>query len=177
MKAVIKRKFYQKLNALIQSKESNNSFLSGEKYGLLIQQHGNRKKEPKDNQLLKRYDVVQVGNVEKLIYPVAEGRTSIKYYVQIEDIFNVIHETHVSIGHGGRNRMVKETGTKYKNITAECIMIYLNLCIPCLKKSKVLKKGLVVKPMSRAHVDLTDMQSQADGEYRWIFVYQDHRAY
>ena len=82
--------------------------------------HGNRKKEPKDNQLLKRYDDVQIGNVEKLIYPVAEGRTSIKYYVQIEDIFNVIHETHVSIGHGGRNRMVKKrvqsTKTSQQNV-------------------------------------------------------------
>ena len=131
MEAVMKIKFYQKLNALIESKKDNNSFLSVEKYELLIQQintlkHGNRKKEPKDYQLLKRYDVVQIGNVEQLIYPVAEGSTSIKYYVQIEDIFNVIHEAHVSIGHGGRNRMVKETGTKYKNITTECIMIYLN---------------------------------------------------
>ena len=150
MEAVMKIKFYQKLNALIVSKKDNNSFLSVEKYELLIQQintlkHGNRKNEPKDYQLLKQYDVVQIGNVEQLIYPVAEGSTSIKYYVQIEDIFNVIHEAHVSIGHGGRNRMVKETGTKYKNITTECIMIYLNLCIPCLKKSKVPKKGLVVR--------------------------------
>ena len=112
----MKIKFYQKLNALIESKKDNNSFLSVEKYELLIQQintlkHGNRKKEPKDYQLLKQYDVVQIGNVEQLIYPVAEGSTSIKYYVQIEDIFNVIHEAHVSIGHTGRNRMVKETGT------------------------------------------------------------------
>ena len=55
------------------------------------------------------------------------------------------------------------------------------LMYPMSKKSKVLKKGLVVKPMvfsemnSRAQVDLIDMQSQADGgEYRWTFVYQDH---
>ena len=120
MEAVMKIKFYQKLNAFIESKKDNNSFLSVEKYELLIQQintlkHGNRKKEPKDYQLLKQYDVVQIGNVVQLIYAVAEGSTSIKYYVQIEDIFNVIHEAHVSIDHGGRNRMVKETGTKYKN--------------------------------------------------------------
>ena len=85
--------------------------MSGEKYELVIQQintlkHGNRKREPKDYQILKRYDGVQIGNDEKLIYPVAEGSTSIKYYVQIEDIFNVIHEAHVSIGQGGRNRIV-----------------------------------------------------------------------
>ena len=93
MEAVMKIKFYQKLNALIESKKDNNSFLSVERYELLIQQintlkHGNRKKEPKDYQLFKQYDVVQIGNVGQLIYPVAEGSTSIKYYVQIEDIFN-----------------------------------------------------------------------------------------
>ena len=50
---------------------------------------GDRKKEPTYYQLLKRYDVVQIGNAVKLIYPVAEGSSSIKYYVQKEDIFDV----------------------------------------------------------------------------------------
>ena len=42
------------------------------------------------------------------------------------------------------------------------------------------KKGLVIKPMifsemnSRAQVDLIDMQSQPDGDLKWILVYQDH---
>ena len=53
-------------------------------YDLLIQEisqlkRGDRKKEPKDYQLLKRYDVVQIENTVKLIYPVAEGSSSIKY--------------------------------------------------------------------------------------------------
>ena len=47
------------------------------------------------------------------------------------------------------------------------------------QKSKVTKKGLVVKSIfshmnSRAHVDLTDMQTEVYGENRWILVYQDH---
>ena len=51
--------------------------MNREKYELLIQEisqlkRGDRKKEPKDYQLLKRYDVVQIGNKVKLIYPVAE---------------------------------------------------------------------------------------------------------
>ena len=29
---------------------------------------------------------------------------------------------------------------------------------------------------SRGQVDLIDMQSQADGEFKWILVYQDHLA-
>ena len=75
--------------------------------------------------------------------------------------------------------MIKETQTKYKNITAKSIMLYLSLCVPCLKKSKVPKKGLVIKPMifsemnARVQVDLTDMRSQSDGDLKWIPVYQD----
>ena len=86
----------------------------------------------------------------------------------------MVHDAHLAIGHDGRNRMVKETQAKYKNITAESIMLYLSLCVPCLKKSKVPKKGLVIKPMifsemnSRAQVDLTDMQSQPNGGLKWI---------
>ena len=44
-------------------------------------------------------------------------------------------------------------------------MLWLSLCSPCLEKSKVSKKGLLMKPMifsemnSRAQVDLNDMQS------------------
>ena len=70
--------------------------LNGEKYESLIQEisqlkRGERKKEPKDYQLLKSYNVVQIGNTVKIIYPVAEGNSSIKHYVRTEDIFGVIH--------------------------------------------------------------------------------------
>ena len=174
----MKRKFYEQLDGKIENKKSNNSFLNREKYELLIQEicqlkRGDHKKEPKHYQMLKRY-VVQIGNTVKLIYPVAEGSSSIKYYVQKEDIFDVIDDAHLAICHGGRNRIIKETQTKYKNITAESIMLYLSLCVPSLKKSKVPKKGLVIKLMifsemnSRAQVDLIDMQSQPNGELKWI---------
>ena len=89
----------------------------------------------------------------------------------------MIHDAHLAIGHSGRNRMIKETQTKYKNITAESIMFYLSLCVSCLKKSKVPKNGLVTKPIifnemnSRAQLDLTDMQSQSDGDLKWVLVY------
>ena len=115
-----------------------------------------------------------------MIYPVAEGSFLIKYYVQKEDILDVIHDAHLAIGHSGRNQMQKETQTKYKNITVESIMLYLSLYVPCLKKSKVPKEGLVIKPMifsemnSRVQVDLIDMRSQPDGELKWILVYQGH---
>ena len=48
-----------------------------------------------------------------------------------------------------------------------------------MKKSKA-RRGVVVKPiltqnvMSRGQVDLIDMQSQPDGEFKFILNYQDH---
>ena len=64
--------------------------------------------------MLKWYVVFQIGSTIKLIYPVAEGSSSIKYYVQKEDLFDAIHDPHLAIGHGGRNQMTKETQTKVR---------------------------------------------------------------
>lgn len=70
---------------------------------------------------------------------------------------------------------------RYKNITREVIIVYLNLCYNCEKKRNVpKKKGLVVKPIlsskmhARCLVDLSDMQSHEDSPYKFILVYQDH---
>jgi len=117
--------------------------------------------------------------VERLVVPINEGN-QIKYYVHNEELFNILHETHLSIGHGGRSRMEHELNNKYKNITREAIMLYLNLCESCQKKGSTIKKGLVVKLIiskelnSRCQIDLIDMQAQPDGNYKFILVYQDH---
>ena len=48
------------------------------------------------------------------------------------------------------------------------------------KKEKIASKGLVVKPLlskdfnSRGQVDLVDMQSMPDGDFKFIMHYQDH---
>ena len=81
-------------------------------YELLMQEisqlkRGVHKKEWKDYQLIKRCDVVRIGNTVKLIYLDAEESSSIKYCVKKEDIFGIIHDAHLD--HGGRNRMIKET--------------------------------------------------------------------
>lgn len=64
--------------------------------------------------------------MEKLIVPVSKGN-GFKYYVFNEELFNVIYDAHLTIGHGERNRMEYELNKKYKNITRESIMLYLNL--------------------------------------------------
>ncbi|XP_050307832.1 KRAB-A domain-containing protein 2-like [Anthonomus grandis grandis] len=95
-------------------------------------------------------------------------------------MFDILHDAHLAIGHRGKHRMESECKKKYKNITRDVIKLYLRLCEGCQKKLKSAKKGLVVKPMvfsemnSRCQVDLIDMQSHPDREYKFIMVYQDH---
>nr|XP_042896273.1 KRAB-A domain-containing protein 2-like [Parasteatoda tepidariorum] len=138
------------------------------------------KKETRDYWLLNRYDVMIVESKSKLIYPVKEGANTIKYYVTDNELFHVLHEAHLSIGHGGRDRIMKELSTKYNNITRHDIELYIHLCEPSQKKQKGIKKGIVVKPMvfsdfnSHCQVDLIDFLSQPDKEYKFIMVYQDH---
>ena len=112
-------KFYAKVNEITRRKNSNNTFFDEENYRRMIQhvnelKSGQREKEPLDYQTLKRYDVVRVSNTDKLIYPVAEGSTFIKYYITNAEIFNILHDAHLRIGHGGRNRMIKERQSKFK---------------------------------------------------------------
>lgn len=64
-------------------------------------------------------------------------------------------------------------GIKYKNVTAEAVIIYWNLCE--LYQKKVLKKGLAVKSVVFDYMnDHIHMQSQPDRVYTFILIYQNH---
>lgn len=105
---------------------------------------------------------LQLGGVKKLIAPVPPGESNIRYFVTNE-MFDMLYVTHLSIRHGGKHRMVHEVNKKYKNLMQEVVKLYLKLCMPCQKKLKSQKKGLVVQPMifnemnSCGQVDLIDM--------------------
>ncbi|XP_074041468.1 LOW QUALITY PROTEIN: KRAB-A domain-containing protein 2-like [Leptinotarsa decemlineata] len=116
------------------------------------------RKEPRHYWLLNRYDVMIVENVQKLIHPLKQGDGVVKFYVHDSDLFTVLHEAHVAIGHGGRDRMLKELDIKYKNVTRHDVELYISLCEPCQKKQKGSKRGV----------------SQPDREFKFIIVYQDH---
>ena len=51
---------------------------------------------------------MQISNIDKLIYPVVEGNTTIRYYVTKKEIFDILNEAHIDTGHGGQNKMYKE---------------------------------------------------------------------
>ncbi|XP_073666582.1 SCAN domain-containing protein 3 isoform X2 [Tursiops truncatus] len=180
----MREKFFRSLAVLLENKSNNTKIFSKAKYCQLIREvkeaKAKAKKESVDYRRLARFDVILVQGHEKLIEAVNGETDKVRYYLHSEDLFDILHDTHLSIGHGGRTRMEKELQAKYKNITKEVIMLYLTLCKPCQQKNSKLKKVLTSKPIkevnSRCQVDLIDMQLNPDGEYKFIMHYQDLRT-
>lgn len=120
-KSRMKKKFYECINQRPQ--KANSCQMSSTKYFKLIDdlraaKSGNRK-ENRHDWLLRHYDVVTVNTKEKLIAPMVKEQ--VLYYVVQEELFDILYETHASIGHGGRDRMRNELQQLYKNITVQDI--------------------------------------------------------
>jgi len=131
--------------------------------------------------LFKKYDVLFVNNNNnKLIHPVKNNDHNFLYYTKESVVFDVLHDAHQSLGHGGRDRMLYELNSKFMNITCSEVDLNLSLCELCQLKHKKTRKGLVVKPIisnefnSRFQVNLIVFQSNADELFKFIMVYQDH---
>uniref|UniRef100_A0A8C6CHE6 KRAB-A domain containing 2 n=2 Tax=Monodon monoceros TaxID=40151 RepID=A0A8C6CHE6_MONMO len=180
----MREKFLISVTKLVESKSYNSKVFSKEKYFQTIKEVKEAKekgrKSSRDYRRAAKYDVISVQGTEKLIEATHGERDRIRYYVHKEELFDILHDTHLSIGHGGRTRMLKELQGKYGNVTKEVIVLYLTLCKQCHQKNPVSKRGLAPKPMpfkdidSRCQVEILDMQSNADGEFKFILYYQDH---
>lgn len=56
------------------------------------------------------------------------------FYVRYNDLYAIIREVHITIGHGGINRIAYAVNSKYKNVKIEAINMYLKLCGPYQKR-------------------------------------------
>ncbi|XP_045426183.1 KRAB-A domain-containing protein 2 [Lemur catta] len=180
----MREKFLTSVIKLVESKSYNSKVFSKEKYFQTIKEvkeaKEKGKKSSRDYRRAAKYDVISVQGTEKLIEATHRERDRIRYYVHEEELFDILHDTHLSIGHGGRTRMLKELQGKYGNVTKEVIVLYLTLCKQCHQKNPVPKRSLAPKPMtfkdvdSRCQIEILDMQSNADGEFKFILYYQDY---
>ncbi|XP_037666172.1 KRAB-A domain-containing protein 2 [Choloepus didactylus] len=180
----MREKFLTNITKLVESKSYNSKVFSKEKYFQTIKEvkeaKEKGKKSSRDYRRAAKYDVISVKGMERLIEATHGEQDRIRYYVHKEELFEILHDTHLKIGHGGRTRMLKELQGKYGNVTKEVIVLYLTLCKQCHQKNPVPKRGLVPKPGtskdidSRCQVEILDMQPNADGEFKFILYYQDH---
>lgn len=111
----MKARFLEKLESM--QKPINSFYIpSIEKYEALIKEVEEAKQVAKKTTLqyrrLKRYDVLLVGGIKKLILPLSAQVTEVKYFVPNEELFEVLDNAHKECGHAGRDIMIKALSNK-----------------------------------------------------------------
>jgi len=96
------------------------------------------------------------------------------------DLYDIIKRVHCEeTQHSGIRKTYDWIKTHYSNIPREAIGQVLKLCTTCSLKSTqnrnaplqpIISKGF----LERTQVDLIDMQTSPDGDYRWICHVVDH---
>lgn len=128
-------RFPEKLQTL-EKKENHYNVIKRDEYDKLLTETEEAKAAIKKTSLqyrkVKRFDVFEIDGTKKLI----SRDEPVKYYLPVEKIYDVTESTHIAIGHGGRDRMKKETSRKYANITNKIINIFLLMCETCQQKKK-----------------------------------------
>ncbi|VVC38632.1 Hypothetical protein CINCED_3A010615 [Cinara cedri] len=86
--------------------------------------------------------IVKVYGVEKIISKLMKYQHNgiAVYNLPIDVTIEAIHATN---GHGGRDKMRKETRKKYANITVSMFNLFLSMCEVCVKtkKSKIITEA------------------------------------
>lgn len=199
----MKKEFNKRLYELLRSKNQNAQIYTKTAYLNLVHkvkeaQDVQIHKRPEHYQRLKRFEVVKMADgTEKLRVPGPLTKSNtMRFYVHTEEIFDILHKAHrVNSKHGGRNCMDRYVKKYYKNITREIIIMYLNLCVVCgkqymgtvplwkkkydrrrIKNEVALTPTLIKETKTRCQIDLIDMQSRADEQWRFVLVYRDGRT-
>ena len=179
--------FLQQWEAKTANKSKNNTALSLKRYQEIIEilkiaKVKTSKETDKEYHLMKRYEILSVRGKEFLINKNKdESNKDIFYHVPNEQLYEKIHEIHLMRGHGGIRKMMKHMKEKYYNITEDAVKLYIEGCQECQRRRiKTTSKTAISNPIRshnfnhRCQVDLIDMRSEADGEFKWILNYQDH---
>ncbi len=92
--------------------------------------------------------------------------------VPIRNLFDVIHESHWSIGHLGEERTYADASKKFYNVTQALVKIFIESCFHChqkqpsIKPLKGAKKPIVSSEFhDRFQVDLIDMRNRVKREF------------
>ncbi|KAL0808279.1 hypothetical protein ABMA28_012774 [Loxostege sticticalis] len=126
-----------------------------------------------------KYDVLDVGKKRVLITKRKSVSSPVTQIIPSENYYDTLLETHLATGHGGRDKMIHALKDK-KIVPQFAIKIFASLCKTCMTKKSFPKSGIVIRPLvtndfnKRGQMDLIDLQSAPDGDFKWILNYQDH---
>ncbi|XP_045493277.1 KRAB-A domain-containing protein 2-like [Colias croceus] len=135
---VTREVFDTHFNELLKSKTALNTVqLTKAKYLRIIEQvkeaHSKTRKTAMDYRRIKRYKVLPTPYGEKLFH---NGGNLSQMFVTLDEVYDIIHEYHLKLNHCGKNRLVSAIKQKYRNVTAEFIILYLKLCKGCKTKAQ-----------------------------------------
>ena len=94
-------------------------------------------------------------------------------------IWDTIIAVHNSLGHAGQNATATKVNNEYYGITTLEVYFLTKLCEICYRKALSKSKGplksiVVVRLFERVQIDLIDISSTPDGEYKWVCHIEDH---
>ncbi|CAG5058564.1 unnamed protein product [Parnassius apollo] len=136
---VDRQEFYLRLDEVYKIKHaSSNPLLTPTQYASLIERvnlaRNNFKKTSADYRLLKRYETVKTPSGEKLIFAKCSSPGKRQYFVNTDEIYDIVRLIHSKLNHARLRRMMDEIKKKYKNITGQIVTVYLSLCKTCKDK-------------------------------------------
>ncbi|XP_044728811.1 zinc finger protein 718-like [Chrysoperla carnea] len=149
----LKKAFYKAVDKM--SEKANGHLMTDETYQRFIREleEAEAKTTPKtaiDYRRIKRFEILLTDdNVKKLIARRKKASETIKYYVPKSEMFELIRDAHLKCRHGalrGTERILK---MKYKNLSREIIMVYLNLCQVCKNWKIGMRERLKLKEKQR----------------------------
>ena len=132
-------RFYEQLVERKEQKKGKNVVsLSKTEYDSIVKKlkdirAGTIKPSESDRYNMKRFSVMECEIQGRIISRLYKPNTMIKYVCD-EELFDEIHEIHITKGHGGRDILKAAVKERFANITQEVLMIYLSGCEPCSNK-------------------------------------------
>ncbi|CAF2145925.1 unnamed protein product [Rotaria magnacalcarata] len=124
--------------------------------------------------VFKHFKLVTIGELQ-----VVYGKKSNNPVITYEQLYATIKECHERVGHHGRDKTWNEVKQQYCWIPFDVVVIFLSLCDVCSNR-KGFPKPITDKPivsigyLTRLQIDLIDMRSVPDGEFKWILHAKDH---
>ncbi|XP_044271340.1 uncharacterized protein LOC123015594 [Tribolium madens] len=159
---------------------NNTAILTKAKYKNLIKKVNTYRK-------LKHYDTLEIDGVVVLITSTTNGTGTIKYYVHEDELFDILHYTHINFDHASHSEMARKLKRKFENITNEIISTYLLLCPECkgISDSNTATYSDNYAPQleivgdiiphnemsSKCSINFLNFESQLDHDYKYVMVY------
>ncbi|CAF1570775.1 unnamed protein product [Rotaria magnacalcarata] len=122
----------------------------------------------------KNFKIIKIGD-QSVVYDIKSNHPVVRH----ENLYTKIKECHERVGHHGRDKTWIEVKDQYGWVPLDTVKLFISQCDVCSNR-KTFPKPAAEKPIvsigyfTRLQVDLIDMRSIPNGEYKWILHAKDH---